>query len=254
MIHLRRAGAALLLFALPPLAPLRAQALALPDSALRTPGAPIRWWHAAAVVGAAGFSVLVLDQPIREGVQSMRGSGTDGAADVFRQFGYAPVYLGVPAVVTGIGLISGNDRLARAGGRMLASVALAAGATQGIKRVVGRRRPFAEEGAQAFDLLAFDDAALPSGHTTGAFALAASTALELRSPLAGVLLYTAATGTAWSRLNDEQHWLGDVLLGSAIGITSAHLVNGRWRLFHLRPPQILATPTGGTGVGYALTF
>ncbi len=216
--------------------------------------APIRWWHAAAVAGGTSLILLTLDRPVRDGVQDLRSSGTDHVADVFRQLGWGPVYLGAPALVTGLGLVAGNDRLARAGGRMLGSVVLAAGVTQGTKRVLGRRRPLEGQGSRAFDLFAFDDASLPSGHATGAFALAASAAMELHNPWAGAALYVAATGTAWSRLNDDQHWLSDVVLGSAIGITSAHLVEGRWRLFNIAPPRILATPTGGTGVGFALNF
>jgi membrane-associated phospholipid phosphatase len=218
------------------------------------PGTPIRWWHAAAVAGGTALIVLTLDQPVRDAAQAMRSGGTDAVADVLRQGGWAPVYFGVPAVLTGVGLLAKDDALARTGGRMLASVAVAVVATQGAKRVLGRRRPFTEQGAQAFDLFAFDDAALPSGHATGAFALAAAAALEVNRPWLGATFYALAAGTGWSRINDDQHWLGDTVLGAAIGITSAHLVSGRWRLFHLHPPAILAAPDGTPALGFSVAF
>ena len=231
-----------------------ADSTAAPAATVVRPGAPIRWWHAAAVAGGTTLVILTLDEPVRDAAQEMRSSGTDAVADVFRQVGWAPVYLGVPALLTGAGLIAKDDALARAGGRMLASVVIAAAATQGAKRVLGRRRPLEEQGAQAFDLFAFDDAALPSGHATGAFALAAAAAIEVDRPWLGAAFYAIAAGTAWSRINDDQHWLGDTVLGAAVGITSAHLVSGRWRLFNLRPPTILAAPNGAPALGFSVAF
>lgn len=220
----------------------------------RLPGAPIRWWHAAAAAGGTALLVIAVDDPVRRRVQRSRGTGTDRLADVLRQPGWGPVYLGVPALLTGVGLAAGDDDLARAGGRMLTSVLLAATVTQGTKRVLGRRRPREERGPRAFDLLAFDDAALPSGHTTGAVALAASAAMQVRSPALRVAFYSVAAGTAWSRLNDDEHWLSDVALGGLIGVTSAKLVQGRWRLFRLPPPSLLMAPTGQAALGWNVPF
>ena len=83
---------------------------------------------------------------------------------------------------------------------------------------------------------------MPSGHTTMAFALATALADDIHNTWAGVGLYTIASGVAWSRLNDNRHWLSDVAAGAVVGITSAKLVNGHWRLFHLQPPSILLGP------------
>ena len=55
-----------------------------------------------------------------------------------------------------------------------------------------------------------------------AFALAASVSNEVHFWPAQVGLYGAATLTGWSRINDNKHWLSDVLGGAAVGITSAN--------------------------------
>lgn len=77
-----------------------------------------------------------------------------------------------------------------------------------------------------------------------AFALATSLADEIHRPWASALLFTGATGTAWSRLNDQRHWLSDVLAGATVGITAANFIEGRWRFFGLGPPRFLVTASG----------
>ena len=150
---------------------------------------------------------------------------------------------------TAFGLLTGNERVAGAGLRMTAAVGLAGLATHGVKQVFGRGRPSSGD-ADNFDLFGREHS-LPSGHATVAFALAASAADEIGSPVATVLLYGAATGTALSRVYDRRHWLSDVALGAAVGIASAKFVNGRWSLLGLRAPNFLIS-AGGVGVSLPL--
>jgi membrane-associated phospholipid phosphatase len=86
-----------------------------------------------------------------------------------------------------------------------------------------------------------------------AFALATSLADEIHRPWATVGLYTMATGVAWSRINDNRHWLSDVAAGALVGITSAKLASGRWRVFNLHPPSVLVAPSG-MGLGWSAQF
>jgi membrane-associated phospholipid phosphatase len=87
---------------------------------------------------------------------------------------------------------------------------------------------------------------MPSGHVTAAFAVATSLADDIKSPLVSVLLYTAATGTAFARINDNRHWLSDTGMGAVLGIFTAKVVSGRWSIFGLRPPGFLVTPAGAS--------
>jgi membrane-associated phospholipid phosphatase len=64
---------------------------------------------------------------------------------------------------------------------------------------------------------------------------------------------TVAAGTGWSRLNDNRHWLSDVLAGAAVGITSAELIDGRWRIFHLRPPTLFVGQAG-VAIGWRVSL
>jgi membrane-associated phospholipid phosphatase len=147
-----------------------------------------------------------------------------------------------------VGLAAHRPGLVRGSLRVAASLVLAGVTTTAGKLTLGRLRPSSERDADDFKPFSGHDS-FPSGHTTMAFALAASLANEVRRPWATVGLFTVAAGTGWSRLNDNQHWLSDAVAGAVVGVTSAELVDARWRVFRLRPPTLLVTPTGA-GLGW----
>ena len=70
---------------------------------------------------------------------------------------------------------------------------------------------------------------------------------EIGSVPVSVALYGAAGLTAWSRVNDNRHWASDVAAGALVGIASAKLMNGRWRVFGISAPGFLLEP-GGVGI------
>ncbi len=134
-----------------------------------------------------------------------------------------PVTLGTPIVLYGVGMLGmtgteTSDRYTAESGLQLGlSVGLAYGVTAALKYVIDRERPY-----QAYpDCIdagdSYSEPSMPSGHATGAAALA--TTLSLRYPewyvIAPTVLYALYTGFA--RLNLGMHYLSDVLVGYAIG-------------------------------------
>lgn len=222
--------------------------VAAPAPPSQRPG-EFRWYHAGAVVGGIALASL-LDETVRDQLQAHRSSGKDDVAGVFRRMGQAEVFgtVGIGTIV--VGVVTGNPRIRRAGERISAGLLLAG--TLGViaKEVVGRRRPDLTGGAYRFKPFSGQDA-WPSGHTTMAFALAASVSDEVHSTPVSIGLYTAATLTGWSRLNDNRHWVSDVLAGAALGITSAKLMNGHWRVFGVGAPKFLLEPDA---VGLSFQF
>jgi len=202
----------------------------------------LRWWEAASV---AGFTLAVMSQD--EGTaDEIREHPTRAAASLasaFRRVGQPEIYAALPAAIIGAGLIAGEPGITRAGGRLAASVVTATAAFETLKLVSGRARPDAGRGAWDFAPFA-GNGSFPSGHSAVAFALATSLSHELHHPVATVALYAAATGTAWSRLYNARHWGSDVVFGAAVGIVSAQVGDGRWRIFGLRPPRFLLGPEG----------
>jgi membrane-associated phospholipid phosphatase len=202
--------------------------------------AAIRWWHGAIVLGGLS-ALMLLDEPTERFFQNHRSSTSDDLASGLRHFGQPEVFGTVTLGLVAGGLLGHNDELTRAGGRLAATLFLAGGATTVAKYVTGRPRPLESTDADGFNPFSGNDA-FPSGHTTVAFALAAALSDDIHRTWASIGLYSLATGVGWSRMNDDKHWLSDVAGGALVGITSAKLVNGHWRIFHLHPPQILIGP------------
>jgi len=226
-----------------------AQTVTLPTP-VDQPGT-IQWWQGAVVLGGI-TGLMLLDRPAQRFAQDNRSRSGNDFASGFRHFGQPEVYATVTLGLVGTGLITGNDRITRAGARLATTLAVAGAASNVGKWAFGRPRP--DESQDADGYVPFSgQQAMPSGHTTMAFALATALSDDIHRTWASVGLYAAATGVGWSRVNDNRHWLTDVAAGAVLGITSAKLVSGRWRIFNLRTPQFLVGP-GQATVAWSLTF
>ncbi len=201
------------------------------DDAAKLLASPARWergdWLDAALVGAATGGVFLLDEDIQDFWQDdVRGDGTDDAADVFQAFGDGDYLLpGLPALFVvgdvlrhGFGEVEEGARIQETALLAAEGIALSTAVSQGIKALSGRRRPFATRDRDDFGGPDRDDDSFPSGHSTRAWALAAVVASEYRhSPAIRVGAYTFATLTSLARINDNEHWASDVVLGGALG-------------------------------------
>jgi membrane-associated phospholipid phosphatase len=212
----------------------------------------LRWYHGLAFLGVVA-ALSPLDEAVRDEVQDRRTSGRDDFSKVIRHVGQPEVYATVALGTVAVGLVSGNSKITRAGGRISAGLALGGLVAGGLKLAVGRRRPFRGEEQYTFHPFTKTDS-WPSGHTMTAFALATGVSDEVHSTPVTVLMYTLATGVAWSRMNDNKHWLTDVVGGAAIGITSSKIMSGHWRVFGLSAPRFLLEPTGGAGLAWSAAF
>lgn len=226
-------------------------AAAQQDTLHAAPAPAIRWWHGAIVVGGLS-ALMLLDNPTQRFLQERRSASADRVAHGFRHMGQPEVYGTVTLGLVAAGLAGGNSALTRAGGRLALTLLLAGGSATAAKLAFGRPRPSESLDADAYSPFSGQDA-MPSGHTTMAFALATALSDDIHRTWATVGLYTLASGVAWSRLNDNRHWLSDVAAGAVVGTTSAKLVNGHWRLFGLRPPGILLGPQGA-GLAWQVQF
>ena len=207
-----------------------------------TPPQPhvIRWWEGAIAAGGL-VGAMLLDDNVQRHSQENRTDSKDDLAETLRHFAQPEVFGTITLGMVGGGLISREPELTRAGGRLAATLALAGAVSTGVKIVVGRARPNESSEPDSYDPFSGQES-LPSGHTTIAFALATALADDVGKTWASIGLYGVATGVGWSRINDNKHWLSDVYAGAVIGVTSAKLVNGRWRIFNLQPPSILIGP------------
>ena len=190
-------------------------------------------------VGAILVSTLA-DQPLRDYLQRHRSEGKDDVARIFKDMGEPDIYAPVPLGLIAVGVISGDHRITRAGGRITAGL-ITAGAITNLLKPVGRVRPKFADDAYEFTPLK-GSYSWPSGHSAMAFALATGISDEVHFLPLTIGLYGAAFTTGWSRMNDNRHWLSDVLGGMMIGITSAKIMNGRWRVLGITGPRFLQEP------------
>ncbi len=202
----------------------------------------VRWWEAAAVVGTVG-ALATEDGNIQEETSEHPSEDAGNAASVLRQAGEGKFYAALSLGVLGAGVVAHNRGVTRTGLQLAASGIAAATSFGVLKIVLGRARPDAAEGAYAFH--PFTTAgSFPSGHTAMAFALATTLGDASHSPWVTGALYAVAGGTAWSRIYNARHWPSDVVMGAALGIAAAKVVNGRWQIFGLHTPRLLVGPTG----------
>lgn len=135
------------------------------------------------------------------------------------------------------------------------SAAIGGGAALFFKLLLHRQRP--NEGLESnptiFKGPSFHSTNLsfPSGHTTTAFAVASALSTYYRDKKeVGVILYTLAGVTAWSRIHDNEHWFSDVMAGAVLGYfvgrTVARPEVYRW--------SVLPNSAGGISLGFNYSF
>ncbi|MFW6007381.1 MAG: phosphatase PAP2 family protein [Halanaerobiales bacterium] len=104
------------------------------------------------------------------------------------------------------------------------ALAFTGAVTFSLKYLIGRTRPSESE----YDYKPFTDSnsSFPSGHATGAFALA--TVMEEYYPEYKYYFYTFASLVAFSRVYKDRHWTSDVLAGAAVGHYGAKFTLYKW--------------------------
>ena len=131
-----------------------------------------------------------------------------------------------------VGKVAHRRTLADVGLHGTESILLATGITSAVKDLAGRSRPFISNGTDPKDFKfgagfnTDDRRSFPSGHTTAAFAAAATLTSEVKrwypnaTWIAGPVFYTGATVVGLSRMYHDKHWASDVALGAAVGTFS----------------------------------
>lgn len=211
----------------------------------------IHWWEAATAVGLVAISTA-FDRDLNRYTQTHKTKTLSDLSNAFRQQGEPYYYAGISLGVWGTGVVFHNAAIQRAGRRLIVTVAGAGLMTFATKFVVGRSRP--NDGLGPFQFHPFSTrkdstglasrGSFPSGHAMAAFAVATSLSDDINSLPVSIVLYTLAAGTGYSRVYDNRHWVSDTFAGAILGITTAKIVSGRWKIFDLEPPGWLVTPTG----------
>lgn len=206
---------------------------------------PWRWdksdWATASVVAGVTGVFFVLDDEIKEEVQSSRSSTTDDLSKIFEPFGNGAITIPVLAGLYLYGRLGENDKLERMALLATESFLVSGLFSTVLKVSMGRHRPSRGNSSDTFDGPGTGSKSFPSGHTTTVFAVATVVANEYEHiPLIAPISYGIATLTGFSRLNDNKHWASDVVFGAALGYFTAKTIlrlhsNKKGRHFTIYP-------------------
>jgi membrane-associated phospholipid phosphatase len=176
------------------------------------------------IPGVAGLAAtsFIIDEHVTGFLRSNQTSFLDTSASLTDMGGEKTIV--IPAVLLTYGtarFVLKDERLQTATLNSIQSIIVTAIATEGIKIITGRARPFNNEGPYAFrPFPAGEDRykSLPSGHTSLAFALFTPYA-ETYSRW----IYLVPASVAMGRVYQDKHWLSDVVMGGGIGLVSGIL-------------------------------
>lgn len=203
----------------------------LPRDTRRLPSKANALW----LGGAGAVALAVHNQDARLTRNAVTSAGLDSTLEAGALVGGGIIQVGGALGTFAIGRWSGNVEMASVGSDLVRAQIINTVLTQGIKLGVGRPRP--DGGRFSF----------PSGHASSSFATAAVLQRRLGWRV-GIPAYAMATYVAASRLQENRHYLSDVVFGAGLGIVAGRSVTvGRGQhAFALVP---LAAP-GGMGIGF----
>ncbi|MFC2113952.1 phosphatase PAP2 family protein [Bacteroidota bacterium] len=192
---------------------------------------PGRWkaknWLTAGLILGTTAAIYTIDQPVKDFVQANPLKAADYLFSGAELFGNPAFTFPFLAVNYAYGAIFNNQRDIDVSLMGLQSLLISAGFTYILKMGTQRHRPKTGDPYNTWDGPAFslDYTSFPSGHSSSAWAIMTTIALEFNDYRAvGALAYTLATLTALSRVYENYHWSSDIFLGSAIGYFTARAV------------------------------
>lgn len=136
-----------------------------------------------------------------------------------------PLALATPVSIFTIGLLKKDKKLQQQSYKIAASLIINTAITQGLKYTINRNRPYEDYPTIINPYTIEKDASFPSGHTSTAFALAASVSMQHKKWYVVVPAYAWAGSVGYSRMYLGEHYPTDVLAGAVIGVGSAYLSN-----------------------------
>lgn len=179
----------------------------------------------AAGVGGLLFVLARHDREVTEEFRDLAPPGSGLAIRVVEEVGNVSAVRPVAAVLFVGSLFTDDRRFQDAAFTSLESVIVANLITNSLKLVFGRARPWQGQGPMVFEPFS-GNTSFPSGHAATAFAFVTPWLLYYPNAITPGLILLS-TGTAFSRVMTEFHWLSDVVAGSAIGFTTAYWLTRR---------------------------
>jgi membrane-associated phospholipid phosphatase len=195
---------------------------------------PLKWrgndWLKLGVITGGTALLMSIDQPIRDAVmQGDRKYYHSLPIEAGRAWGewYAP-----PIVAGAFGLhgwLADNSTSKKIAFELIQAVTYSEAITQTTKFILGRARPYENEGAFSYHPMNFSGVgfhSLPGGHNTEGWAMSTILSRNAHAPVLKILAYAPSVLTFVSRIYQDQHWTSDDFLGAAVGyVVGSWVVN-----------------------------
>ena len=179
--------------------------------------APFHWDRddASRAVGAGVIigGLIAADPRIYQGIQDARSDFTDRVSAATTVFGAGGAVWTAGGLLC-FGLVSGQSGIRDMGRDSLETLTLASLLTHFVwKPTFGRWRPYESDGTNRFEPFSAHNS-FPSGHATYAWSVASVVAMRAPGWIIPTIAYGLATVVAFDRVNDQQHFMGDVVAGA----------------------------------------
>lgn len=212
------------------------------------------WIKAGAFVAVLGGAYLA-DERLHKFFKGHTSGATDDLAAIGYRLGDTKTIVAGAAAGYAAGYMLDDRRMRETALLVLQSWALSAGASEGLKRLIGRERPSSTDTHDDFDFLGGNGKSLPSGHAVNAFSAATVIAEQYDDTVwVAPVAYGLAGLVAWSRLNDSAHWTSDVVLGAGLGYAVGKVVTHFSPFREQTGMTTMPLPVSGPGGGVQLGF
>jgi len=179
-----------------------------------------------APVRSAGLPYFLMGSALSAGAYPFRKTfthiGEDKPLGSSSRIGYKLGLGTINAVYAGgfllYGWVADDSEAVRKSVLMVRATLATALLTTGIKELKLEERPRHDGDMQSF----------PSGHASNAFAFA-GVIYRNHGPILGIPAFAMASFVCFSRLNDNAHYLHDVLFGATLGLSYAMGLDTSWR-------------------------
>ena len=194
---------------------------------------PFRWhgkdWLIFGSVVAGTLALSSADERVKDFLDRHHSRSAKNLSEFGAEYGEPRTVALLTGSMYVAGLLADNTWLRETSVILTASLLPAGGIQTLTKHVAGRARPHVGLGHAKFDSFRNEESyySFFSGHTMVAMATSHTLARRIHHPVAKVVLYGAGAVGGGSRLYNEDHWLSDVVLGSALAIFTVNSVS-KW--------------------------
>ncbi|MBT5954140.1 phosphatase PAP2 family protein [bacterium] len=187
---------------------------------------PLSWteneWKSTSLIIGAGLIGYMVETDIKNWINDQNSDLISNIGKIGDSIGSPYFLLPLTASMAGYGFLSSNSKLTKTSIHAFSAGLITGGLTKGMKALFNRHRPSSGDDHNMFDgpSLSGDEESqsFPSGHSSVTWAIATIFAENYKNN--SIIYYGAygfSTFVSISRSFHNEHWISDIIIGSALG-------------------------------------